>query len=160
MSEYSNKRRDKAIANEADAGDRGHTRDQMCAADGCPNRWAVKREGRAGLCSAHDAVADSPRDWPRIAEQQRSDEVERAQLRGAQHHEPEVALSNSDRQWPRANPAIVARVMAGIKLREVRDPRQWARDLMRAEEEGERLTSAQRTMWRAAGVEVQADAQP
>ena len=85
MSEYSNQRRDKAIANEVDTGDRGHTRDQMCAADGCPNRWAVKREGRAGLCSAHDAVADSPRDWPRIAQQQQWDEAERARMPGDQH---------------------------------------------------------------------------
>ena len=139
----SNYKRDKAIANEVDAGDRGHTRDQMCAADGCPNRWAVKREGRAGLCSAHDVVADSPRDWPRIAQQQQWDEAERARMPGDQHQGSAAQLAMTDKL------AILARARLVFTANPA-DHRQWARDLMRAEEEGERLTHAQRTMWRAA----------
>jgi hypothetical protein len=52
--------------------------------------------------------------------------------------------------WPPANPEMVATVMAGIKPPPLRDMRQWARDLKAREERGDRLTQAQRTMWREA----------
>ena len=43
-----------------------------------------------------------------------------------------------------ANGPVAAPVIAQ------RDPRQWAHDLAKRERMGERLTLAQRTMWRAA----------
>lgn len=40
----------------------------MCAADGCPNRWTVHRDGWQPLCSAHAWA--HPKAWPRITQEQ------------------------------------------------------------------------------------------
>lgn len=40
----------------------------MCAADGCPNRWSVHREGWQRFCSAHAWA--HPKAWPRITQEQ------------------------------------------------------------------------------------------
>lgn len=52
--------------------------------------------------------------------------------------------------WPKADPAMVETVLAGIKPPPLRDMKQWARDLQAGEARGDRLTKAQREMWRAA----------
>lgn len=52
--------------------------------------------------------------------------------------------------WPKADPAVVTQVLAGIAKPVTRTPRQWAHDLKAREERGERLTQAQRDMWRTA----------
>jgi len=64
-------------------------------------------------------------------------------LRGPQNQAPALP-------WPAAHPEIVATVMAGIKPPPTRGMKQWARDLQTREANGDRLTLAQRTMWRAA----------
>ena len=64
-------------------------------------------------------------------------------MRGPQSQAPALP-------WPQADPAMVATVLAGIKPPPQRALKQWARDLERREMAGDRLTAAQRTMWRAA----------
>jgi hypothetical protein len=144
MSVYSEIKRDKAIANEVEAGDKGYTRDLMCCAHGCPNRWSVDA-GKGKLCSAHHSVDDMPHMWPQITQQERDMEVLRAQR---ERPMPTMPLTRADKT------AILLRLQATINhLRTPfaqRDHKKWARDLMRSEEEGERLTQAQRTMWREA----------
>lgn len=61
-------KRDKAIADQFNAGEVGYTPDLMCRAQGCPNRWSIDAEGRNKLCSAH-AWSD-PHLWPRITQEQ------------------------------------------------------------------------------------------
>jgi hypothetical protein len=147
MSEYSNQRRDKAIAKEVQTGDVGYTPDQMCSAKGCPNRWSVDA-GKGKLCSAHHSVDDKPHLWPQITQEERDLEVMRAQHQPAPKAPP---LTREDKLAILERLRTVTRRMSGDGPA---DPKAWARALMRAEEEGERLTFAQRTMWRAALPEV------
>ena len=51
---------------------------------------------------------------------------------------------------PAANPAVVEAVMAGVQRAPSFDHTAWARRLQEREEAGDRLTMAQRDMWRAA----------
>jgi hypothetical protein len=137
-------KRDKAIANEVEQGDKGYTPDLMCTARGCPNRWSVDA-GKGRLCSAHHSVDDYPHLWPQITQQELDLEIDRAQR---PRPLPAMPLTRADKT------AILLRLQATINtLRtpsQPRDHKRWARDLMRSEEDGERLTHAQRTMWRQA----------
>ena len=51
---------------------------------------------------------------------------------------------------PKADPAVVARVLTAFKPAEDTDPRAWAWRLRGREESGDRLSKAQRDMWREA----------
>ena len=139
MSEYSDIKRDKAVAN-----DTLHAASLRCAARGCPNRWAVDA-GKGKLCSAHHSVDDHPHLWPQITQQELDMELIRAQR---DRPPPAAPLTRADKT------AILLRLQEAINhLRtpfEQRDYKRWARDLMRADEEGERLTKAQRDAWRLA----------
>lgn len=51
---------------------------------------------------------------------------------------------------PKADPARVAAAMAKLKRDQQASPKAWAHRLKEREESGEKLSSAQRAMWRAA----------
>jgi hypothetical protein len=52
---------------------------------------------------------------------------------------------------PKVDEAVVKAVVEGIqRVRDRVNPRQWAYDLQEREKEGDRLTNAQRSMWREA----------
>lgn len=51
---------------------------------------------------------------------------------------------------PAADPAVVAKVVSGVKRLGPRADRDWARALRAREQRGDRLTKAQRDMWREA----------
>ena len=63
--------RDNRVADDSDI-----DRDFMCRADGCPNKWSVRIEGRQPLCSAH-AWSD-PHDWPAITQEWKDELDDRA----------------------------------------------------------------------------------
>lgn len=120
-----------------------HGESRMCHAHGCPNRWSVRREGGPGLCSAHDAVADTPSDWPHITEQQQWDETERARMRGDQQPRPQPPLTHAEKL------ALLAK-MRTLFTGPTPEPKAWAYALRARERTGEKLSTAQREMWRAA----------
>jgi hypothetical protein len=137
-------KRDKAIANEFEQGDKGYTPDLMCSALGCPNRWSVDA-GKGRLCSAHHSVDDYPHLWPQITQQELDLALDRAQR---PQPLPAMPLTRADKT------AILLRLQAAINhLRtpfDQRDTKAWARDLQAREDQGARLTKAQRDMWRTA----------
>ena len=49
-----------------------------------------------------------------------------------------------------ADPAVVAAALSGLKRPEAADPKAWARELKSREEQGCRLSVAQRVIWREA----------
>lgn len=51
---------------------------------------------------------------------------------------------------PAASPAVVAMVMDAVKPKSGVDPKEWAHRLRKREQQYERLTPAQRAMWRKA----------
>ncbi len=51
---------------------------------------------------------------------------------------------------PKADDAVVKAVVSAIKKPQGRDPKHWAHSLKAREEAGDKLTQAQRDMWRAA----------
>lgn len=133
-------RRDEAIVDDTKA-----ERALQCTAAGCPNRWAVDA-GSGKLCSAH-AWRD-PRDWPRITQQLVDDETERAYRAGmdTQPMEPRAPLTREQKA------SLGQRIRAALqRMRDLAGgSRQWAHRLKAREQGGEKLTSAQRDMWRAA----------
>lgn len=126
-------RRDQRIADEVDMA--SHLR---CMAQGCPNPWSVDTGSR--LCSAHahaDAMA-----WPRITQQILDADADRA--RAAAMRDPAPTRPPLTPEQRRA---------VGQKLRQMlqqRGGKAWAHVLRDREQRGERLTDAQRAMWRAA----------
>lgn len=141
-------KRDKAIANEVGMGDVGYTPELMCAANGCPNRWSIDA-GRGRLCSAHYAAEDMPHAWPQITQQERDMEVMRAQ-RGPNPPVKPVTFEQKR--------AILGKLQALVnRHRDDSGNRIWAEDLRHREkthagvlESGQKMTKAQRDMWRAA----------
>ena len=135
MSKYRDAKRDQHLA-DAD----GLDREQMCHANGCPNRWAVDF-GDGRLCSAHSRAARHL--WPQITQEQIDAETERAWQR-SQRVEPVPALPMS-RAEKRAALSRLAAV--GAQLGRIK-PRDWAYALRDREQSGERLTDLQRKAWR------------
>jgi len=114
-------------------------RQSMCVAHGCPNRWSVDA-GNGRLCSAH-AWAETSR-WPEITQVQQWNLAELARLSA----EPKPAPRTVDRAKLRAwllKLAERVRSNAGGN-------KGWAEALRAREDGGERLTEAQRAMWRQA----------
>lgn len=119
------------------------SRHLMCHANGCPNRWAVQREGSGGLCSAH-AWSD-PHLWPRITQEVRDAETDRARQAGERDvGAEEQRLTLADKR------AILERLRGMDFSRPGQNGKAWAHALKAREGRGERLTPAQRAMWRAA----------
>lgn len=114
----------------------------MCSAHGCPNRWSV--EGPAGRCCSAHAWAPVGR-WPAITEQQQRAAEQKA------YDRTQAATRTEPVQRPRPptkveREAIAKALQGGMKSRGV----QWAKRLLVREERGDRLTLAQREMWRDA----------
>lgn len=131
-------RRDERIADETIAAQ--HLR---CIAHGCPNLWSFDNGG-GRLCTAH-AGAD-PMQWPAITQQQRDAETERA----IAAQQPDLATPPRAQTAPltREERQEVLRQLA--EFRQVPPGKQWAVALRQVEQDGARLTPAQRQMWRAA----------
>lgn len=105
--------------------------------------WANVLDGVSPKAIAY-ALVNLPLDWPPNAMQ-----FHALCIRGAPERQAEPELLDA----PLPDPARVAAELA--KLREIqsaakRGPKQWAFDLQARENSGERLSIAQRTMWRAA----------
>ncbi len=126
------------------ASDMDSERTLTCAANGCPNRWSYRPDGSQGLCSAH-AWAD-PRDWPRVTDGQQWHAAERARLRGEEQEQRQgesLTLADKRKRLEGMRAAIL-----GMRVNVGR--RDWATALQAREQAGDRLTPAQRAMWRAA----------
>ena len=125
--------RDQRIA--ADANSERHL---MCAAHGCPLRWSVNFG--EPLCSVHNGY--ERHDWPRVTEWLQEREADEAFKR--QNPPPAPAVKRLTADEKRA---------IGQKLRQAlraNGGRKWAERLRDREQRGERLTDAQRAMWRQA----------
>lgn len=128
--------RDRAIANEAGG---GLERSLTCGAAGCPNRWSVDA-GSGRLCSAHAWV--DRKQWPQITQEQQDAETDRALDHATERFQPQAApLSREEKR------AILTKLRC---IGQPEHPKAWAEALRVREESGERLTQAQRAMWRAA----------
>lgn len=117
----------------------------QCAAHGCPNPWSV--DGPMGRCCSAHAWSDRHL-WPRITQEQQDAATQRA-FEAAQRQEhggdgahrrtrpttPEER-EHFDRQF-----ALMGTRTGGVH---------WAKRLLVREERGQRLTLAQREMWRTA----------
>ena len=99
--------------------------------------WAEVLNGFDGESIAY-GLRYLPADKPPTAMQFRD------QCRRAPRPEPPKAIAG-----PKPDPARVAELVSRIEPKDV-DPREWARRLQRREQQGERLTLAQREMWREA----------
>ncbi|WKB53001.1 hypothetical protein [Eleftheria terrae] len=123
-------RRDQRIADEV-----ADDRTLMCAAHGCPNRWSVDA-GNGRLCSAH-AWADT-RDWQAITHAQRNAQTDRAMA--AQRPAPARPMVSKREAIQRLRSLDFGRSKG----------KSWAERLRDRELAGERLTDAQKRMWRSA----------
>jgi len=129
-------KRDQRIADET-----GIAQALMCTAHGCPNRWSVDA-GNGKLCSAHAWV--EPHLWPQISQEQQDAETERAWEASKAGPKPEV------RHWSKAEKVAVLRELRTLFTGQTKHPRAWAFALRDREQRGEKLSIAQREMWRAA----------
>lgn len=129
-------RRDQHTADHHEA--RGYTSDLMCMAHGCPNRWSYDA-GAGRMCSAHASVSDRML-WPQVTQEQQDAETDRARARG----EPKPP----QHRYTHAEKSEILRKLVRIGTPE--HPKAWAYALKAREERGDRLTQAQRTMWREA----------
>lgn len=123
-------RRDQNTAQEA-----GIEQHLLCRAKGCPNRWTVDV---GHVCSAH--------------------------FHAPVHHWPQVTQEQIDAETDRALAAAAGRVQVDPLTREQKTGilqkllecgrqkpgKAWAHALKTREQRGDRLTPAQREMWRAA----------
>lgn len=120
--------------------------DLMCRAHGCPNRWSVECGDAHHLCSAHAWVEDKSL-WPQITAEQQDAETERARANAlpkpAPHHYTDAEKTEILRRLARVGKPV--------------NPKEWAYRLKYREMQGERLTQAQRQMWRAAIQEPPSD---
>ena len=106
-----------------------------CAADNCPRRWSVQKNGERGLCSAH-AWSD-PKQWPQITQ-----DLHDLDLQKARYPEPTEPVKTGTRE----------QAIAALKNMRVGnpDPKAWARKLESRDMSGERLTRLQATMYQEA----------
>ena len=121
-----------------------HERDLLCAADGCPLQWSVKKESSKGLCTYH-AWSDA-HSWPRITQEVLDEQANQARRNG----EPKPEPKRVDR-----HAAIEA--LRTVLNRADLDPKAWAKRLREREEGGERLKPIQRKAWREVLVERPSD---
>lgn len=129
-------KRDQRIADET----LQHDGALMCRVGGCPNPWSI--DGPNGRCCSAHAWAQ-PHQWGRITDEQLDAQARRAMRAAA-----------DDERKPRQRPlSTEAKRAIGQKLRlaiRQQGGRQWAHNLRDREQRGERLTEAQRSMWREA----------
>jgi len=116
----------------------GFTPELMCQAKGCPNRWSVSI---GHLCCAHYGA--EPVRWPEITQVQQWEETERARMRGMPKDPPPWPLTKADK-------VEILHKLRGLFAKPPEEPLAWAHALRRRERNGERLTIAQRGIWRAA----------
>lgn len=115
----------------------------MCSAHGCPNRWSV--DGPAGRCCSAHAWAPTGQ-WPGITAQQDAAATQRAFLAAQKGESGDAPAHRTRPASPDEREAIARALQGGAKARGV----QWAKRLLVREGKGERLTLAQREMWRDA----------
>lgn len=115
----------------------------MCSAHGCPNRWSV--DGPSGRCCSAHAGAPTGQ-WPVITAQQDAAATQRAFLASQKGESGDAPAHRTRPASPDEREAIARALQGGAKARGV----QWAKRLLVREGKGERLTLAQREMWRDA----------
>lgn len=115
----------------------------MCSAHGCPNRWSV--DGPSGRCCSAHAWAPTGH-WPGITAQQNETATQRAFAAAQRSASIDDAGHRTRPASPDEREAIARALQGGAKARGV----QWAKRLLVREGKGERLTLAQREMWRDA----------
>ena len=117
-STYARQRRDQRTAADTPQAD---TRDLMCRADYCPNRWSVDG-GRGRCCSAH-AWASTHR-WPEITREQQDAETERAWRQANPPPAPEPMPQEARR-------AALQELRAALAGADKPNPKAWAHNLRR-----------------------------
>lgn len=134
MGDYSSIRRDKAIAD-----DHLGNSSLSCAAHGCQLNWSVDFGGPK-LCDYHHGK--DMHLWPRITQEVQ----DMVAARASRSIRESVRLSEADKR------AVIERLKRSVREFGAgpKNPKEWADTLHRRDEEGERLTQAQRTMWREA----------
>lgn len=109
-----------------------------CSADGCPNIWTTSQ---GMLCQWHHAEKDRHL-WPYVTAELRREITDRA---FAKQNEPPVnPVTLAEKK------AILAKLRGLFQAKALEHPKAWAHALRDREQAGERLSLAQRTMWRAA----------
>lgn len=131
---YSSRARDQLVAEDLEI-----DRSLLCAAGGCPNRWAV--DGPVGKCCSSHAWADRHL-WPQITQEQLDAETQRA-LEAAAPPEPKRYRHFSAAE----KREVLQQLRRALGPRE--NPREWAHRLRDREQRGEQLSQAQRDMWRS-----------
>jgi len=132
MRSHFDDKRDMAIAN--DHGDRSKL---MCGATGCPNIWTLDS---SKLCRWHSAAP--AHQWP-VVTQELLEAVTDAVLERQRPKPVAPPLSRADK-------TAILQKMRGLFVTTAKDPKAWAKALQEREQSGERLSSTQRTMYRAA----------
>jgi len=117
------------------ADDIGIEKHLMCRAKGCPNRWSTDI---GHVCSWHYRAA--PHQWPQITQEQIDAEADRA-LAAAAGRAPVQPLSREQKT------EILQKLLGIAKST---PSKQWAHVLKARELRGDRLSPAQREMWREA----------
>ena len=115
----------------------------MCCAHGCPNRWSV--DGPSGRCCSAHAWAPTGH-WPGITAQQNDAATHRAFAAAQMSASIDDAGHRTRPASPTEREAISRALQGGARARGV----QWAKRLLVREGRGDRLTLAQREMWRDA----------
>lgn len=109
----------------------------MCSAHECPNRWSNNFD--RPLCAAHDRA--DYHDWPAVTDQQLR-RFAAAQNEKKQTFKPTRNLTNHEKT------KVVKELAALLKAKP--DPKAWAHNLKKREQQGDTLTLLQKSMWRAA----------
>jgi len=140
----------------------------MCAANECPNRWSVLKEGDRGLCTAHAWAERS--EWPAITEREQWDETDRARARSAQayhdheaqheqheQHEYGEAHGGKDERKETAIAAVkaLALLISGNMAR--KSPLQTLDNILRIAKERRHMSHAQRAFVSDCRTKLRAD---
>lgn len=131
---YSSRARDQRVAEDVEI-----DRSLLCAAGGCPNRWSV--DGPMGKCCSAHAWTERHH-WPQVTQEQLDAETNRALVAAA------PPAPKTYRHFSQAEKReVLQSLRTALGPRE--NPREWAHRLREREQRGERLSLAQRDMWRS-----------
>lgn len=109
----------------------------MCTAHECPNRWSVNFD--RPLCSAHARAEFA--DWSYVTNQE-------LQKFAANQQEKKPAFRPTHNLTSQQKAKVVKELAALLRAKP--DPKAWAHSLKNKEQNGEKLSILQKSMWRAA----------
>lgn len=109
----------------------------MCSAHECPNRWSINFD--RPLCSAHGRAEFA--DWSYVTDQE---------LRkfAAKQQEKKPIFRPTHNFSNHQKTKAIKELAALLKAKP--DPKAWAHNLKKKEQNGEKLSILQKSMWRAA----------